>query len=121
VHYELRLNGAILGTSQLEHLDAQSGMVRGRFEPTPDYALVQPVFQLRTAARRPGGQPPDPTLLDRYTRARDRLPLEVWEVDGSRLMTTAIDIEESGEQEEKGRLELVVVLADRSFIEGRLG
>lgn len=103
--YTLRLRGVIVGRSDLEGADAAGEIARGRFRPAIGYDLVQPIFALYAAAvPSPGGAVADAVMLERFTRARDALGLELVDGAGRAVATRSILVLDYGD----GAPELVV-------------
>ena len=114
MRHTVKLNGVIVGHSELEQRDAGLRRAWGRFRPGLGYELVQPIFQLFTeAVPMPGGEPLDEDKLARYHAARDRLGLELVDASGKRIETSAIHIADYGERS----IELEVLVSDEAFWE----
>ena len=100
--YTLRLRGVIVGRSDLEDADPSRdrarGIARGRFRPSIGYDLVQPIFQLYAeAVPTPGGAVADDAKLERFTRARDALGLELVDATGRAAGTRSILVLDYGD------------------------
>lgn len=113
MRHTLRLNGVIIGHSDLEHADRLLGRAWGRFRPGLGYDLVQPIFRLFTEAK-PKDGPQDPEKLSRYYKARDALPLELVDEQGAPIHASAIHIADYGLEREKA-LELDVLIKDDHY------
>jgi hypothetical protein len=112
VRHTVKLNGVIVGHSELEQRDAATRRAWGRFRPGLGYELVQPIFRLFTeAVPMPGGEPRDEDKLARYHAARDKLGLELVDAAGKRIETSAIHIADYGEKS----LELDVLVSEDEF------
>jgi hypothetical protein len=121
VSYVLKLRGVIVGRSELEHRDVGASLASGEFRPGLGYELVQPVFRLFTEAV--GGttaSPNDEAKLERYHRAREALPLELFDGAGRRLETGRIHIADRTEEEGPKAIALEVVVSDPTFWEGHV-
>ena len=92
MRHTVRLQGVIVGHSELEHADTALGRAWGVFRPGLGYDLVQPVFRLFAQAVPPDGSGRDSALLERYYKARDALPLELQDDGGRTIRTSAIHI-----------------------------
>src|SRR5262249_53586925 len=92
MRHTVRLQGVIVGHSELEHADTTLGRAWGVFRPGLGYDLVQPVFRLFAQAVPSDGSNRDKALLERYYKARDALPLELQDDSGRTIRTSAIHI-----------------------------
>ena len=64
MRHTLKLNGIVIGWSNLEEVDAVDRRVWGQFHPGIGYDLVQPIFRLfAEATPMPGGEPLDQIKL----------------------------------------------------------
>jgi hypothetical protein len=118
MRHTVKLHGVIVGHSDLERRDLVERRAWGRFRPGLGYELVQPVFRLFTeAVPLPGGEPRDQAKLARYHAARDRLGLELVDVSGRTIDTTAIHIADYSEKGGAEAIELVVLVRDDEFWE----
>ena len=118
--HTLRLNGVIVGHSELEHADPSLRRAHGRFRPGFGYELVQPVFRLfAEAAPREGAR--DEAKLERYYKARDALPLELQDAQGRAIATTTIHIADFSVERGKDDIELDVLISDSSYWRARGG
>lgn len=118
MRHTVKLHGVIVGHSDLESVDESLGRAWGKFRPGLGYELVQPVFKLFSeAVPMPGGEPRDQEKLARYHAARDRLGLSLVDAEGNVIETTAIHIADYLEQ--KGKLELEVLISDGAYWESR--
>jgi hypothetical protein len=121
MRHTLKLNGIIIGHSQLEEVDAVDRRVWGQFHPGLGYELVQPIFRLFSEATpMPGGEPLDQIKLARYIEARDKLPLELVDDRGRRIETAGIHIADYTEERGPGALSLDVLVTDDAYWEGRV-
>ena len=114
MRHTLKLNGIIVGHSDLEHADASMGRAHGRFRPGLGYDLVQPVFQLFADAVAENGAD-DQEKLERYYKARDALPLELQDGNGRKIATTTIHIADFTAEGGDGEIELDVLISDRAY------
>lgn len=130
MRHTLRLQGVIIGYSELEHVDVATRRAWGSFRPGVGYELVQPVFRLfaRAVPRddgpndgAPGSATRDDAMLDRYYKARDKLPLALGDADGRAIRTTRIHIADYTVEEGSQALELDVLIADDAYWERRVG
>lgn len=118
MRHTVKLHGIIVGHSDLESEDPSLGRAWGAFRPGLGYELVQPVFRLFSeAVPMPGGEPRDQDKLARYHAARDRLGLSLVDAQGKVIATTAIHIADY--REEKGELELEVLISDEEYWQSR--
>ncbi len=112
MRHTVKLNGVIVGHSELEQRDATSRHAWGQFRPGLGYELVQPIFKLfAEAVPMPGGEPRDEDKLARYHAARDKLGLELVDASGRTIGTSAIHIADYGEQSR----ELDVLVSEDEF------
>ena len=120
MRHTLKLNGIILGHSELEEVDAVDRRVWGRFHPGFGYELVQPIFRLFSEATpMPGGEPLDQIKLARYIAARDQLPLELVDDRGRTIKTAAIHIADYSEKRGPEAMSLDVLSPDEEYGAGR--
>ena len=118
MRHTVKLKGVIVGHSELESVDESIGRAWGTFRPGLGYELVQPVFRLfSSAVPMPGGEPRDQEKLARYHAARDRLGLSLVDANGTMIETTAIHIADY--LEEKGKLDLEVLISDERYWKSR--
>jgi hypothetical protein len=120
--HTLRLNGVIIGHSELEHAEPDLGRAHGRLRPGLGYELVQPIFRLFAEAvprGREGSR--DEAKLGRYHRSRDALPLELQDEAGRPIATSAIHIADYTEEEGPDALELDVLIRDDEYWSRRSG
>ena len=118
MRHTVKLKGVIVGHSELELVDESIGRAWGTFRPELGYELVQPVFRLfSSAVPMPGGEPRDQEKLARYHAARDRLGLSLVDANGTVIETTAIHIVDY--LEEKGKLDLEVLISDEEYWKSR--
>ena len=120
MRHTLKLNGIVIGWSNLEEVDAVDRRVWGQFHPGIGYELVQPIFRLFVEATpMPGGEPLDQIKLERYIAARDRLPLELVDDRGRTIDTAAIHIADYSEKRGPDAMSLDVLVRDDAYWEGR--
>ena len=116
MRHTLKLNGIIVGHSDLEEVDAVDRRVWGHFRPGLGYELVQPVFRLFSEATpMPGGEPRDQIKLARYIAARDKLPLQLVDDRGAAIETAAIHIADYTEERGPEALSLDVLITDEGY------
>ncbi|NUO40243.1 MAG: hypothetical protein HOQ17_11200 [Gemmatimonadaceae bacterium] len=116
MRHTVKMQGLIVGHSELEQRDAAARRAWGRFRPGMAYELVQPIFRLFTeAVPMRGGEPRDEEKLARYHSARDKLGLELVDADGRRIDTAAIHIADYTERQGREALELEVLVRDEEF------
>jgi hypothetical protein len=116
MRHTLKLNGIVVGHSQLEEVDAADRRVWGQFHPGIGYELVQPIFRLFTEATpMPGGEPRDEIKLAQYFAARDRLPLELVDERGRTIRTSAIHIADYMQERGPGAISLDVLVSDDEY------
>jgi hypothetical protein len=116
VRHTVKLNGIVVGHSELEERDESLGRAWGRFRPGLGYELVQPVFRLFSeAVPMPGGEPRDQDKLARYHSARDKLGLELVDASGRSIPTSAIHIADYTQERGQDALELDVLTNDDEF------
>ena len=122
MRHTLKLNGIIVGHSELEEVDATDRRVWGQFHPGLGYELVQPIFRLFSEATpMPGGEPRDQIKLAHYLAARDQLPLELVDDRGRPIRTAAIHIADYREERGPDAMSLDVLISDDGYWEGRQG
>ncbi|MFN8582298.1 MAG: hypothetical protein U0163_15160 [Gemmatimonadaceae bacterium] len=85
MHVILRLQGVIVGHADLKIRDVNSGAWRGPFRPGLGWELIEPVFELRSAA-------PLPDAAERFQQARNALRFELTTADGTALALDGLDI-----------------------------
>ena len=116
MRHTVKMQGLVVGHSELEQRDATARRAWGRFRPGMAYELVQPVFRLFTeAVPMRGGEPRDEEKLARYHAARDKLGLELVDAEGRTIDTAAIHIADYTEQQGRDALELEVLVRDEEF------
>ena len=113
--HTVRLNGVIVGHSELEHADRGVGRAWGAFRPGTGYELVQPIFQLFSEAVPPSGGARDEAKLARYHGARDKLGLELVDGSGQPIRTTVIHIADYTDGTGAGTIELDVLISDDAY------
>ena len=120
MRHTVKLQGVVVGHSDLESVDASLGRAWGAFRPGLGYELVQPVFRLFSeAVPMPGGEARDTEKLARYHAARDRLGLSLVDAEGTVINASAIHIADY--QQEKGIMELDVLISDTGYWDARGG
>lgn len=119
MRHTLRLNGVIIGHSDLEHVEPDIGRARGRFRPGLGYDLVQPVFRLFAESVAPDGTTLDASKLERYHRSRDALPLELQDGQGRPIPTNAIHIADYTAERGEDAIELDVLVSDEAYWRSR--
>jgi hypothetical protein len=116
MRHTLKLNGIIIGHSELEEVDAVDRRVWGQFHPGFGYELVQPIFRLFSEATpMPGGEPLDQIKLAQYYAARDKLPLELVDARGRTIQTAAIHIADYSEKRGRDAISLDVLIPDDDY------
>ena len=119
MRHTLKLNGIIVGHSQLEEVELD-GRAWGQFHPGLGYELVQPIFRLFTEATpMPGGEPRDQIKLAQYMEARDKLPFELVDENGKRIKTAAIHIADYEAERGEGAISLDVLISDDEYWRAR--
>jgi hypothetical protein len=112
----VKLQGVIVGHSELDQRDVAARRAWGRFRPGLGYELVQPVFRLfAEAVPVPGGEPRDEEKLARYHAARDKLGLVLVDAAGRTIGTSAIHIADYSETAGEGAIELEVLVSEEEF------
>lgn len=120
MRHTLKLNGIIVGHSELEEVDPVDRRVWGQFHPGLGYELVQPIFRLFSEATpMPGGEPLDEIKLARYIAARDELPLRLEDDRGRAIETAAIHIADYSLEKGPGAISLDVLVPDDRYWERR--
>lgn len=116
MRHTVKMQGLIVGHSDLEQRDASARRAWGQFRPGLAYELVQPIFRLFTeAVPMRGGEPRDRDKLARYHAARDKLGLELVDAEGRTIDTAAIHIADYTEQQGRTAIELDVLVSDDEF------
>ena len=116
----MKLNGIVIGWSELEEVDEVDRRVWGQFHPGIGYELVQPIFRLFSEATpMPGGEPLDQIKLAQYLAARDKLPLELVDDRGRTIHTAAIHIADYSEKRGPEAISLDVLVKDDAYWEKR--
>ena len=111
-------NDELIGYSELEGADASMGIRTGRFVPNENYSKYQSLFREHSEIRRVmqiGMEVPD-----EYKRLRtqlDSLHLRIETIDGEKVGTVAIDLEDFSEELREEGYELSLVVDDRSTYE----
>jgi hypothetical protein len=120
MRHTLKLNGIVIGWSNLEEVDAADRRVWGQFHPGIGYELVQPIFRLFSEATpMPGGEPRDEIKLARYFAARDQLPLRLEDDCGRAIKTAAIHIADYSLERGPDAISLDVLVPDDAYWEER--
>ena len=120
MRHTLKLNGVVVGWSDLEQIEPELGRAHGRFRPGIGYDLVQPIFRLfAEATPRAADAARDETKLARYYKSRDALPLELVDAAGRRIPTSAIHIADYRGDASGGDCELDVLIADADYWQRR--
>jgi hypothetical protein len=116
MRHTLKLNGIVVGWSELEEVDAIDRRAWGQFHAGLGYELVQPIFRLFVEATpMPGGEPFDQIKLARYIAARDQLPLELFDDRGRKIETAAIHIADYSEKRGPDAMSLDVLISDDRY------
>ena len=116
MRHTVKMQGLIVGHSELEERDASTRRAWGRFRPGLAYDLVQPIFRLFTeAVPMRGGEPRDEEKLARYHAARDKLGLALVDAEGRTIDTTMIHIADYTEHQGRDAIELDVLVSDEEF------
>ena len=120
MRHTLKLNGIMVGWSELEEVDAVDRRVWGQFHPGLGYELVQPIFRLFVEATpMPGGEPLDQITLARYIAARDKLPLQLFDDRDRPIQTAAIHIADYSEKRGPDAISLDVLISDDHYWRSR--
>ena len=115
MRHTLKMQGVVVGWSDLEEIEPGVGRAHGRFRPGVGYELVQPVFRLFAEAvplAERGAR--DEAKLARYYRSRDALQLELFDFAGRRVPTSAIHIVDYAHVN-GSEPELDVLIADEEY------
>ena len=116
MRHTLKLNGIVIGWSNLEEVDAVHRRMWGQFHPWIGYELVQPIFRLFVEATpMPGGEPLDQIKLEQYLTARDKLPFELVDDRGRTIETAAIHIADYSEKRGRDAMSLDVLVKDDAY------
>jgi hypothetical protein len=115
MRHTVRLEGVIIGHSELEHADPTLGRAWGALRPGLGYELVQPVFRLFAKAMQRDGSPNDDAMLGRYHKSRDALGLRLENAQGRTIATSAIHITDYTVEEGSGALVLEVLIKDERY------
>ena len=113
--HTVKLQGVIVGHSELEHSERITGRAWGPFRPGLGYDLVQPVFRLFAQAMQSEGGTPDDAMLARYYKARDALGLSLTDAAGVVIPTTTIHIADYTVEEGSAAIELDVLIPDDAY------
>lgn len=116
----VRLQGVIVGHSDLENVEPELGRAWGVFRPDVGYELVQPVFRLFARAVPHDGSSKNAAGLERYYKARDELNLELQDGSGQPLRTAAIHIVDYSVDSGGTPLQLDVLIKDEKYWAGRV-
>jgi len=120
MRHTVRLQGVIVGHSELEHADTALGRAWGVFRPGLGYDLVQPVFRLFARAVPHDGSPRDDAMLSRYHDARDKLDLLLEDQSGKRISTSTIHIADYTVEAGERAIQLDVLIRDETYWRHRL-
>lgn len=113
--HTIKLQGIVVGYSELEDVDAALGIARGKFRPGVGYDLVQPIFRLYSdAVPAADGVVADEEKLARYHKSRDALALVLEDDAGRAVTTSAIHISDYSHQP-KGTIDVEVLISDRAY------
>jgi hypothetical protein len=115
MRHTIRLHGVIVGHSELEQIDRESGRAWGRFRPGLGFDLVQPIFRLFAEACPRDGSAQDAAKLESYRGARDALKLELLDAQGTLIPTSTIHIADYREGSSAADIELEVVIPDDRY------
>ena len=115
MRHTVRLQGVIVGHSELENVEPELGRAWGAFRPGLGYELVQPVFRLFARAVPQDGSPRDHALLERYYGARDALNLELQDDAGHTSGTSAIHIVDYTVESGSSAIALDVLIKDDAY------
>ena len=86
MRYTLKMQGMIVGRSTLERRDAAERRAAGEFQPGGAWELVEPVFDLASAAAEAGRDSEQRReLAERYRRASEKLRFELESPDGTAM------------------------------------
>jgi len=120
MRHTLKLHGVVVGWSDLEEIEPDLGLARGRFRPGIGYELVQPIFRLFAEAVPRSADGRDEAKLARYYKSRDALQLElVDDMTGRPISTSAIHIADYRGNGSSDDCELDVLIADVDYWERR--
>lgn len=89
---ELRLGGVTLGRARLDPPDPRTGSRAGALSPTDAYDLICPIFRLFADAEALESPAARATALERATRARAALKLNLVTEDGRPLAAGLIHV-----------------------------
>jgi len=115
MRHTVRLNGVIVGHSELEETDPDVRRAWGAFRPGLGYELVQPVFRIYAQAVPMDGATRDAKGLERYYKARDAMPLELQDAQGRVIPTSAIHIADYTVEAGPGAISLDVLITDDRY------
>lgn len=115
MRHTVKLHGVIVGHSELEHVDPDTGRAWGEFRPGLGYDLVQPVFRLFAQAVPRDGSARDAAMLDRYYKSREALKLELQDASGAVIPTSAIHIADYSVEEGPSAIALDVLIRDDAY------
>src|SRR5678815_1368305 len=120
MRHTVKLNGVVVGHSELENTESDLGRAWGAFRPGLGYELVQPVFRLfAQAVPRDGSR--DNDMLERYYKARDALRLQLEDASGRVIRTSAIHIADYTIEDGEKAIELDVLISDDAYWGKRAG
>src|SRR5215216_5320065 len=121
MRHTVKLNGVIVGHSELENTEPDLGRAWGAFRPGLGYELVQPVFRLFAQAVPRDGSAKNTETLERYYKARDALRLQLEDAGGRPIRTSAIHIADYTVEEGEKAIELDVLISDEAYWGKRAG
>ncbi|HEY9229121.1 MAG TPA: hypothetical protein VIP11_20895 [Gemmatimonadaceae bacterium] len=121
MRHTVRLQGVIVGHSELENIDPDLGRAWGALRPGLGYELVQPVFRLFAEAVPHDGSARNSETLERYYKARDALKLDLQDADGRAIRTSVIHIVDYTVEAGDSALQLDVLIKDERYWERRVG
>ena len=120
MRHTLRLQGVVIGYSELEDIEPAVGRASGAFRPGLGYELVQPVFRIFALAAPRDGSPTDREALERYYSARDALPLELVDANGEPIKTTSVHIADYTIEEGSTAIAIDVLIKDDRYWQRRV-
>jgi hypothetical protein len=112
--YVVRMSGIIVGRSALEDVDSFSLTASGEFRPGLGYDVAEPVFALYDAAMAMDDATARRQALERFTKARDAMRLELVDEQGTRLAARDARVTRAG-RGPNATLRLEVVVDDTAF------
>jgi hypothetical protein len=115
MRHTVKLHGVIVGHSELEHAERDTGRAWGAFRPALGYDLIQPVFRLFSQAVPTDGSSRDEAKLQRYYAARDALHLTLEDAAGLSIPTSAIHIADYTVEAGPSAIALDVLINDETY------